>query len=105
MVATDAFECTARSCSLNFHPRMPSVISLAFQGPLLPGTAIGALAVVPICVRGRPAARAAHSGRAGREPAARGRRADTVVDHTEDVMTGLRFGIVSESVLQGRAWL
>jgi hypothetical protein len=30
---------------------------------------------------------------------------NTVLTTREDVMTGLRFGIVSESVLQGRAWL
>src|SRR4051812_33472649 len=31
--------------------------------------------------------------------------ADTVLTTREDVMTGLRFGIVSESVRPGRAWL
>lgn len=66
---------------------MTIVISLAIQGPLLPGTAAGTLTVILIAIRGRPAARAgravragraARSGHAGREPAARGRGADSL---------------------------
>jgi len=60
---------------------MTIVISLAIQGPLLPGTAVGTLAVVLIAVRGRQGARAAHSGRAGREPAARRHQADNDFRH------------------------
>ena len=58
---------------------MTIVISLAIQGPLLPGTAIGTLAVIIIAARGRPAAR---SGLAGRAPAPRERGPGTVADHT-----------------------
>src|SRR5689334_2833528 len=66
---------------------MTIVISLAIQGPLLPGTAAGpwpwssslsAAARPRVQVR---AARAARSGHAGREPVACGRGADSVVDH------------------------
>ena len=61
---------------------MTIVISLAIQGPLLPGTAAGTLAVVLIAIRGRPAARAVRAVRGSTcsafrtcRPRARGARA------------------------------
>src|SRR5690348_14501618 len=47
----------------------------------------------------------ARSGLHGRWSAASGPGSNTVVTTREDAMAELRFGVVSESVREGRAWL
>src|SRR3954447_8812084 len=100
MVATDTFDCTARSRWLNLSSRMRPVMASA-TATQSSDTNSSALSF------GAQASGLPHSAPCRRRPAGPSGwpGADTVLTTREDVMTELRFGIVSESVRTGRAWL